>query len=202
MKYFIAVFFLLITTACTDRESQPIEPARYGELDLFLEEINPEDAEVLYRQYMRERMDLEQKFRDKLVAQKKLESSERITDRSINRELESYGLVTLPTLMDTLNKVDDEIKRQNRFIVDMSSTLSELQRDPNVDPSIVRAKNLVSSYTQSYDELYTILEDIFIAQKKLDLAPNKKDQAELNQQIKSAAFLASSVQQDIVEDIE
>lgn len=202
MKYFIAVFFLLITTACTDRESQPIEPARYGELDLFLEEINPEDAEVLYRQYMRERMDLEQKYRDKLVAQKKLESSERVTDRSINRELESYGLVTLPTLMDTLNKVDDEIKRQNRFIVDMSSTLSELQRDPNVDPSIVRAKNLVSSYTQSYDELYTILEDIYIAQKKLDLAPNKKDQAELNQQIKSAAFLASSVQQDIVEDIE
>jgi hypothetical protein len=202
MKYFIAVFFLLITTACTDRESQPIEPARYGELDLFLEEINPEDAEVLYRQYMRERMDLEQKFRDKLVAQKKLESSERVTDRSINRELESYGLVTLPTLMDTLNKVNDEIKRQNRFIVDMSSTLSELQRDPNVDPSIVRAKNLVSSYTQSYGELYTILEDIFIAQKKLDLAPNKKDQAELNQQIKSAAFLASSVQQDIVEDIE
>lgn len=189
-------------TACTDRESEPIEPARYGELDLFLEEVDPEDAEVLYRQYMRERMELEQKFRDELTALKKLQSSGRIVQRNINKELESYGLITLPTLMDTLSKVDEEIKRQNRFVVDMSSTLSELQRDPNVDPSIVKAKNLVSNYTRSYEELYTILEDIYIAQKKLDLAPNKKDQAELNQQIKSAAFLASSVQQDIVDDLE
>ena len=189
-------------TACTDRESEPIEPARYGELDLFLEEVDPEDAEVLYRQYMRERMELEQKFRDELTALKKLQSSGRVVQRNINKELESYGLITLPTLMDTLSKVDEEIKRQNRFVVDMSSTLSELQRDPNVDPSIVKAKNLVSNYTRSYEELYTILEDIYIAQKKLDLAPNKKDQAELNQQIKSAAFLASSVQQDIVDDLE
>jgi len=202
MKYFIAIFFLLMITACTDRESEPIEPARYGELDLFLEEVDPEDAEVLYRQYMRERMELEQKFRDELTALKKLQSSGRIVQRNINKELESYGLITLPTLMDTLSKVDEEIKRQNRFVVDMSSTLSELQRDPNVDPSIVKAKNLVSNYTRSYEELYTILEDIYIAQKKLDLAPNKKDQAELNQQIKSAAFLASSVQQDIVDDLE
>jgi phage terminase Nu1 subunit (DNA packaging protein) len=202
MKYFIAIFFLLMITACTDRESEPIEPARYGELDLFLEEVDPEDAEVLYRQYMRERMELEQKFRDELTALKKLQSSGRVVQRNINKELESYGLITLPTLMDTLSKVDEEIKRQNRFVVDMSSTLSELQRDPNVDPSIVKAKNLVSNYTRSYEELYTILEDIYIAQKKLDLAPNKKDQAELNQQIKSAAFLASSVQQDIVDDLE
>jgi len=141
MKYFIAIFFLLMITACTDRESEPIEPARYGELDLFLEEVDPEDAEVLYRQYMRERMELEQKFRDELTALKKLQSSGRVVQRNINKELESYGLITLPTLMDTLSKVDEEIKRQNRFVVDMSSTLSELQRDPNVDPSIVKAKN-------------------------------------------------------------
>ena len=202
MKYFIAVFFLLIIAACTDRESAPIEPARYGELNLFLEEVDPKDAEVLYRQYMRERMDLEQKYRDELTALKKLQSSGRVVQRNINKELESYGLITLPTLMDTLSKVDEEIKRQSRFVADMSSTLSELQRDPNVDPSIIKAKNLVSNYTNSYEDLYTILEDIYIAQKKLDLAPNKKDQAELNQQIKSAVFLASSVQQDIVDDLE
>lgn len=202
MKYFIAVFFLLIIAACTDRESAPIEPPRYGELNLFLEEVDPKDAEVLYRQYMRERMDLEQKFRDELTALKKLQSSGRVVQRNINKELESYGLITLPTLMDTLSKVDEEIKRQSRFVADMSSTLSELQRDPNVDPSIIKAKNLVSNYTNSYEDLYTILEDIYIAQKKLDLAPNKKDQAELNQQIKSAVFLASSVQQDIVDDLE
>ena len=70
------------------------------------------------------------------------------------------------------------------------------------DESIQRALSFVSMYEQKYRELYISLEEIYLTNKKVELQPNKKQRQELEQQIKSARFLATSVQRDIEEDLD
>lgn len=199
-KYIHFVFIILILSACTDRDSIPSAPDRYSEVDSFSDEIDPEDAKILYEQYLRDRMELEEDYRDRLAASKISESQGQT--RNINQEVQSFGTVNLPELMDALKQVQDEVRRQKLFIDQLSNTLTELDRDPMGDESIQRALSFVSMYEQKYGELYISLEEIYLASKKVELQPNKKQRQELEQQIKSAKFLATSVQRDIEEDLD
>ena len=70
------------------------------------------------------------------------------------------------------------------------------------DGSIQKALTFIAMYEQKHRELYLSLEEIYLTNKKVELQPNKKQRQELEQQIKSARFLATSVQRDIEEDLD
>ena len=197
-KYFFLT--ILILTACTERDIVPAPPDRYDDVYSFSNEVDPEEAKLLYEQYLRERMLLESKYRE-LLTVSKIEKRKQ-SYRNINAEVESYGRVNLPELMDALKQVQEEVRRQNLFIDQLSNTLRELGRDPDTDESIVKALTFVSMYDQKYIELYNSLEEIYLTNKKVELQPNKKQRQELEQQINSAKYLASSVQRDIEEDLD
>ena len=145
-------------------------------------------------------MELEEYYKD-LLDESRIAESQGQT-RNINQEVQSFGTVNLPELMDALKQVQDEVRRQKLFIDQLSKTLTELDRDPMGDESIQRALSFVSMYEQKYGELYISLEEIYLASKKVELQPNKRQRQELEQQIKSARFLATSVQRDIEEDLD
>ena len=191
---------IIILSSCTDRDTIPNPPDRYDDVYSFSEEIDPEDAKILYEQYLRERMALESKYRNLLQESNTVKS--RQTVRNINQEVQSYGRVNLPELMDALKQVQEEVRRQNLFVDELSNTLNELGRDPMADESIQKALTFIAMYEQKYRELYISLEEIYLTNKKVELQPNKKQRQELEQQIKSARFLATSVQRDIEEDLD
>ena len=191
---------IIILSSCTDRDTIPNPPDRYDDVYSFSEEIDPEDAKILYEQYLRERMALESKYRNLLQESNTVKS--RQTVRNINQEVQSYGRVNLPELMDALKQVQEEVRRQNLFVDELSNTLNELGRDPMADESIQKALTFIAMYEQKYRELYISLEEIYLTNKKVELQPNKKQRQELEQQIKSAIFLATSVQRDIEEDLD
>ena len=198
-KYVYIFLIIIILSSCTDRDTIPNPPDRYDDVYSFSEEIDPEDAKILYEQYLRERMELESKYREKLAVSNIVKSRQK--ERNINQEVWSYGRVNLPELMDALKQVQEEVRRQNLFVDELSNTLNELGRDPNADESIQKALTFIAMYEQKYRELYISLEEIYLANKKVELQPNKKQRQELEQQIKSARFLATSVQRDIEEDL-
>ena len=199
-KYVYIFLIIIILSSCTDRDTIPNPPDRYDDVYSFSEEIDPEDAKILYEQYLRERMALESKYRNLLQESNTVKS--RQTVRNINQEVQSYGRVNLPELMDALKQVQEEVRRQNLFVDELSNTLNELGRDPMADESIQKALTFIAMYEQKYRELYISLEEIYLANKKVELQPNKKQRQELEQQIKSARFLATSVQRDIEEDLD
>jgi len=197
----ICIFLMIIIlSSCTDRDTIPNPPDRYDDVYSFSEEIDPEDAKILYEQYLRERMELESKYREKLAVSNIVKSRQK--ERNINQEVWSYGRVNLPELMDALKQVQEEVRRQNLFVDELSNTLNELGRDPMADESIQKALTFIAMYEQKYRELYISLEEIYLTNKKVELQPNKKQRQELEQQIKSARFLATSVQRDIEEDLD
>ena len=199
-KYVYIFLIIIILSSCTDRDTIPNPPDRYDDVYSFSEEIDPEDAKILYEQYLRERMELESKYREKLAVSNIVKSRQK--ERNINQEVQSYGRVNLPELMDALKQVQEEVRRQNLFVDELSNTLNELGRDPNADESIQKALTFIAMYEQKYRELYISLEEIYLTNKKVELQPNKKQRQELEQQIKSARFLATSVQRDIEEDLD
>lgn len=199
-KYVYIFLMIIILSSCTDRDTIPNPPDRYDDVYSFSEEIDPEDAKILYEQYLRERMALESKYRNLLQESNTVKS--RQTVRNINQEVQSYGRVNLPELMDALKQVQEEVRRQNLFVDELSNTLNELGRDPMADESIQKALTFIAMYEQKYRELYISLEEIYLTNKKVELQPNKKQRQELEQQIKSARFLATSVQRDIEEDLD
>ena len=199
-KYVYIFLIIIILSSCTDRDTIPNPPDRYDDVYSFSEEIDPEDAKILYEQYLRERMELESKYREKLAVSNIVKSRQK--ERNINQEVQSYGRVNLPELMDALKQVQEEVRRQNLFVDELSNTLNELGRDPNADESIQKALTFIDMYEQKYRELYISLEEIYLTNKKVELQPNKKQRQELEQQIKSARFLATSVQRDIEEDLD
>ena len=199
-KYVYIFLIIIILSSCTDRDTIPNPPDRYDDVYSFSEEIDPEDAKILYEQYLRERMELESKYREKLAVSNIVKSRQK--ERNINQEVQSYGRVNLPELMDALKQVQEEVRRQNLFVDELSNTLNELGRDPMADESIQKALTFIAMYEQKYRELYISLEEIYLTNKKVELQPNKKQRQELEQQIKSARFLATSVQRDIEEDLD
>ena len=199
-KYVYIFLIIIILSSCTDRDTIPNPPDRYDDVYSFSEEIDPEDAKILYEQYLRERMELESKYREKLAVSNIVKSRQK--ERNINQEVWSYGRVNLPELMDALKQVQEEVRRQNLFVDELSNTLNELGRDPMADGSIQKALTFIAMYEQKYRELYISLEEIYLTNKKVELQPNKKQRQELEQQIKSARFLATSVQRDIEEDLD
>ena len=70
MKYLNLIILIMFLNACTDRDSVPIEPTRYDDLDKVAD-INIDKASALYQEYVRERFDLEQTYRARLLAEKK-----------------------------------------------------------------------------------------------------------------------------------
>ena len=194
MKYLKLIFILIVLNACSDRDSVPLEPTRYDEVDT-VSEIEIDEASVLYQEYRRERFELEMAYREKLLFEK-----EKITlpiTKNIGDEIITFGEQTLPALMRTIKQVDDEIKRYRIYVSQLSTKLIELERDANADPDIQRSKKIIDDYLDKYAELVNKIENIYIAQVKLDLAPDKNQQKELDSMINSARYLASQVEETL-----
>ena len=194
MKYLKLIFILIVLNACSDRDSVPLEPTRYDEVDT-VSEIEIDEASVLYQEYRRERFKLEMAYREKLLFEK-----EKITlpiTKNIGDEIITFGEQTLPALMRTIKQVDDEIKRYRIYVSQLSTKLTELGRDANADPDIQRSKKIIDDYLNKYAELVNKIENIYIAQVKLDLAPDKNQQKELDSLINSARYLASQVEETL-----
>ena len=194
MKYLKLIFILIVLNACSDRDSVPLEPTRYDEVDT-ISEIEIDEASVLYQEYRRERFELEMAYREKLLYEK--ETITTPLTKNIGDEIITFGEQTLPALMRTIIQVDDEIKRYRIYVSQLSTKLIELERDANADPDIQRSKKIIDDYLDKYAELVNKIENIYIAQVKLDLAPDKNQQKELDSMINSARYLASQVEETL-----
>ena len=194
MKYLKLIFILIVLNACSDRDSVPLEPTRYDEVDT-ISEIEIDEASVLYQEYRRERFELEMAYREKLLYEK--ETITTPLTKNIGEEIITFGEKTLPALMRTIKQVDDEIKRYRIYVSQISTKLTELERDANADPDIQRSKKIIDDYLDKYAELVNKIENIYIAQVKLDLAPDKNQQKELDSMINSARYLASQVEETL-----
>ena len=199
MKYFKLIFILIVLNACTDRDSVPIEPTRYDDIDT-VSDIEIDEASALYQEYVRERFDLEMDYRARLLNEQR--TLDRPVTKNIGDEIITFGEQTLPALMRTIKQVDDEIKRYRIYVSQLSTKLTELGRDANADPDIQNSKKIIDDYLNKYAELVNNLENIYIAQVKLDLAPDKNQQKELDQMINSARYLASQVEETLESNLD
>ena len=199
MKYLNLIIVLMSLNACTDRDSVPIEPTRYDEMDTVAD-INIDKASILYQEYVRARFDLEKTYRARLLAEKKILSTK--VTKNISEEIITFGEQTLPALMRTIKQVDDEIKRYRIYVNKLSTTLTELGRNPREDPDIQKSEKIIEDYQFKYTELVTNLENIYIAQVKLDLAPDKNQQKELESMINSARYLAAQVEDTLESNLD
>lgn len=97
-----------------------------------------------------------------------------------NDKVRAFALKEAPKVWEVYQSLNSEIDVQNEKIEELRKSLESFGRSPEQDTDFVRICALRDDMTRSRDALRTKLEDAYIAAKKYEAAPSRKDYQELH----------------------
>ena len=100
--------------------------------------------------------------------------------KSKDEKIQAFALKEAPKVWEVYQSLKSEIDVQNEKIEELRKSLESFGRSPEQDTDFVRICALRDDMTRSRDALRTKLEDAYIAAKKYEAAPSRKDYQELH----------------------
>ena len=97
-----------------------------------------------------------------------------------DEKIQDFALKEAPKVWEVYLSLKSEIDVQNEKIEELRKSLESFGRSPEQDTDFVRICALRDDMTRSRDALRTKLEDAYIAAKKYEAAPSRKDYQELH----------------------
>lgn len=97
-----------------------------------------------------------------------------------DEKIQTFALKEAPKVWEVYQSLKSEIDVQNEKIEELRKSLESFGRSPEQDTDFVRICALRDDMTRSRDALRTKLEDAYIAAKKYEAAPSRKDYQELH----------------------
>lgn len=97
-----------------------------------------------------------------------------------DEKIQAFALKEAPKVWEVYQSLKSEIDVQNEKIEELRKSLESFGRSPEQDTDFVRICALRDDMTRSRDALRTKLEDAYIAAKKYEAAPSRKDYQELH----------------------
>ena len=97
-----------------------------------------------------------------------------------DEKIQDFALKEAPKVWEVYQSLKSEIDVQNEKIEELRKSLESFGRSPEQDTDFVRICALRDDMTRSRDALRTKLEDAYIAAKKYEAAPSRKDYQELH----------------------
>lgn len=97
-----------------------------------------------------------------------------------DEKIQTFALKEAPKVWEVYQSLKSEIDVQNEKIEELRKSLESFGRSPEQDTDFVRICALRDDMTHSRDALRTKLEDAYIAAKKYEAAPSRKDYQELH----------------------
>lgn len=97
-----------------------------------------------------------------------------------DEKIQAFALKEAPKVWEVYQSLKSEIDVQSAKIEELRKSLESFGRSPEQDTDFVRICALRDDMTRSRDALRTKLEDAYIAAKKYEAAPSRKDYQELH----------------------
>ena len=97
-----------------------------------------------------------------------------------DEKIQTFALKEAPKVWEVYQSLKSEIDVQNEKIEELRKSLESFGRSPEQDTDFVRICALRDDMARSRDALRTKLEDAYIAAKKYEAAPSRKDYQELH----------------------
>ena len=97
-----------------------------------------------------------------------------------DEKIQTFALKEAPKVWEVYQSLKSEIDVQSAKIEELRKSLESFGRSPEQDTDFVRICALRDDMTRSRDALRTKLEDAYIAAKKYEAAPSRKDYQELH----------------------
>ncbi len=115
-----------------------------------------------------------------VVKAKKEEAAARQRQQAKEDKIRTFALKDAPTVWNVYQSLKGEIDIQGRKIDELRETLTSFGRDPNQDSDFQRIMALRDEMIKSLNALHDKLEDAYIAARKYEAAPSRKDYQELH----------------------
>lgn len=97
-----------------------------------------------------------------------------------DEKIQDFALKEAPKVWEVYQSLKSEIDVQNEKIEELRKSLESFGRSPEQDTDFVRICALRDEMKRSSEALRTKLEDAYIAAKKYEAAPSRKDYQELH----------------------
>lgn len=95
-------------------------------------------------------------------------------------KIRTFALKEAPRVWNVYQSLQSEIVVQNERIEELKRTLEEFGRSPSQDTDFIRINKLRDDMIRSKDALRSKLEDAYIAARKYEASPSRKDYLELH----------------------
>ncbi len=95
-------------------------------------------------------------------------------------KIRTFALKEAPRVWNVYQSLQSEIAVQNERIEELRRTLEEFGRSPSKDSDFIRINKLRDDMIRSKDALRSKLEDAYIAARKYEASPSRKDYRELH----------------------
>lgn len=95
-------------------------------------------------------------------------------------KLRTFALKDAPTVWNAYQALTSEIEVQGKKIEELRQTLATFGRDPEEDADFRRIRTMRDEMIRSRRSLHARLEDAYIAARKYEASPSRKDYQELH----------------------
>ncbi len=144
-----------------------------------------EDAKKAEQERLQKQAAEEKRRREEVAAEEKrrreeMESEARRRRQSKDEKIRSFALKEAPKVWAVYQALKGEIEVQGEKIAELKATLATFGREPEEDGDFKRICTLRDEMIQSCKALRMKLEDAYIAARKYEAAPSRKDYQELH----------------------
>lgn len=98
-------------------------------------------------------------------------------------KLRDFALMEAPVLWQTYQNLQGAIASQSQKIEELRKALTEFDRDPARDPDFQRICSLRDEMAESLKTMHAKIEDAYLASRKYEATPSKKEYAELRRKL-------------------
>ncbi len=149
-------------------------------MDLFREQA----AEVKARNEQREAQQIREQRESEWKARKDAENEKAKQQAALREEkLRSFTLKEAPVLWTTYQNLRAAVESQDKKIVSLRETLKRFNRDPDSDADFKRICSMRDEMIGSLRTMRTKIEDAYLASRKYEATPSRKDYAELRRKL-------------------
>ena len=129
-----------------------------------------------------------QRQQEEAVARTKAERARQAREaaqREVAKEakLRNFALKEAPVLWQTYQNLQAAISSQDQKIEDLRKTLTEFDMNPADDPDFQRICSLRDEMIGSLKTMHTKIEDAYLASRKYEATPSRKEYAELRRRL-------------------
>ena len=161
-----------IVDGCKSKIHESVEESRQR----LREQQAAEEAETV-------RKEQERKAREDEIARavKIKADQEARAKKDVNKKnrVEEFAVKEAPQIWSTLKTLKAELEVQERKLAELRATLEDFDRNPAEDADYRRMCAMKAALSNSVNEIYSKLEDAYIAAKKFEVEPGAKEYGDL-----------------------